>query len=187
MPRPIVPRISIVTPTIPERADLMREAAISVRAQTLPFNVYEHVVQMDRQHKGCSWAVNQGVEKARGEFLLVFPDDDIMLPPCLEMLLARIDEGDIIYSPPLVRQGIGNHFWGEPPEIPSFGLMRKSLFLELGGYDEDAKREEDRKLWTKALEAGKTFVRIERPLYVYGFHFDADGQIRNKSYAGTSR
>jgi glycosyltransferase involved in cell wall biosynthesis len=175
-------------PTIPERADLRREMLLSLEAQTLERSLYEVIVSEDPEHRGCSWAVNQGVARAKGEFLLIVPDDDLLLPPALEMLLEQVGEGDIIYSPPLVRQGIGDHFWGEPPEIPSFGLMRRSLFLELGGYDESARREEDRKLWMKALEAGKTFVRIPRPLWVYGFNFDDDGKLRNKSYnQGVSR
>ena len=176
-------RISVVTPTIPPREKILRECILSVGAQTLDASEYEHLIGLDEAYAGCAVTVNRLVSKAQGEYLLVFPDDDILFPAALETLLEHAHEGDVVYSPPLVRGNNGTHFYGTPPGIPSFGLMRTELFRSLGGYDETTKREEDRKLWTKVLEAGGTFVRIDWPLWVYGFNFAEDGKPRNKSYA----
>jgi hypothetical protein len=81
-----------------------------------------------------------------------------------------------VYAPPLVSQNGSHHFFGEPPRIPSFALIRRTLWHQLGGYDETLTREEDRGMWTKALEHGATFVRVDEPLWVYRFHGG------NKSY-----
>jgi hypothetical protein len=76
-----------------------------------------------------------------------------------------------VYAPPLVT---GNEdrwwFYQAPPLIPSFALIRKSLWLELGGYDETLQNEEDRSMWTKALDAGALFKRVDEPCWVYRQH-----------------
>jgi glycosyltransferase involved in cell wall biosynthesis len=155
---------------------MLRECQLSVAAQTEPAEVYEHLILVDDERKGCAWAMNQLAARARGYWLLPLADDDLILPGCLTALLNRSSEGDIIYSPPFVSMNGDGHFWGVPPQIPSFALIRRDLWMSLGGYDESLIREEDRRLWTKALEQGATFVRIPEPLWVYRFHGG------NKSY-----
>ncbi len=54
--------------------------------------------------------------------------------------------------------------------IPSCALIRASLWRDLGGYDETLKREEDRNLWVKVLDAGARFVRVDDPTWVYRQH-----------------
>jgi hypothetical protein len=97
-------------------------------------------------------------------------DDDLLLPGCLASLLAG-QEADVIYSPPLVT---GNEdrwwFYQEPPVIPAVALIRRTLWDDLGGYDETLSREEDRNLWVKAIEAGATFWRVLEPCWVYRQH-----------------
>jgi glycosyltransferase involved in cell wall biosynthesis len=176
--------VSVLTPSIPERAAMLAECKLSVAAQTEPHDIYEHLVLVDQERRGCSWAMNQLAVRAHGEWLLPLADDDLLLPRCLYALLSRSSEGDIIYSPPLVSGNGSQHFFGAPPEIPSFALIRRSLWFELGGYDEDTRREEDRKLWTRALEQGATFVRVEEPQWIYRFSSLPDGTPRNKSYNG---
>jgi hypothetical protein len=73
-----------------------------------------------------------------------------------------------VYSPPLV-SGNEDRWWffQAPPVIPSTALIRRSLWDRLGGYDEGAVREEDRKMWVKAVEMGARFVRVDEPCWVY--------------------
>lgn len=171
--------VSVLTPTIDTRATLLEECLLSVRAQTLPDTLYEHLYALDTHRHGCSRTMNHLASQASGEWLLPLADDDLILPGALAALLAKAAEGDVIYSPPLVWGNGDTHFFGEPPRIPSFALIRTSLWRQLGGYDESAVREEDRKLWVRALEAGARFVRVDsEPTWVYRFHGG------NKSYRG---
>ena len=176
---PPKPRVSVLTPTIIQRTCLLRECEASVAAQTV--RDFEHLVLLDKNGEGCAVTMNRLARRAKGEWLLPLADDDLLLPGCLEALLARSGSGDIIYAPPLVT---GNEdrwwFFQEPPVIPSFALIRKQLWDDLGGYDETLKREEDRNLWVAALDAGARFVRVDEPCWVYRQHGG------NKSFAAAA-
>lgn len=159
--------VSVLTPTILERAELLAECIASVDAQT--FDDYEHLVGVDEDREGCAVTMNRLARKAQGEWLLPLADDDMVLPGALEALLHHADSLDtIVYSPPLVT---GNEdrwwFFQSPPAIPSFALISATLWEQLGGYNEQLKREEDRDLWTRALAADARFVRVDRPTWVY--------------------
>ena len=120
-------------------------------------------------NRAAAWAV--------GDWLIPLADDDLLLPRCVETLLGHADGFDVVYAPPLVT-GNEDRFWffQAPPVIPSFALIRASLWRQLGGYDKSLRREEDRDLWTRALEVGARFKRVDEPCWVYRQH---DG---NKSF-----
>jgi glycosyltransferase involved in cell wall biosynthesis len=161
--------VSVLTPTIVGREQFLIECSASVRAQTVA--AHEHLIGLDTKREGCSVKMNSLASQATGEWLLPLADDDLLLPGCLAALLAHADEGEIIYSPPLVT-GNEDRFWffQAPPVIPSFALIRADLWHELGGYDETLAHEEDRDMWVKALAAGARFVRVDEPTWVYRQH-----------------
>ncbi|MEN3337128.1 MAG: hypothetical protein V7647_804, partial [Acidobacteriota bacterium] len=176
----VTPLVSVLTPSIPERAEMLSECEASVAAQT--FGDWEHLVVVDEARKGCAVTMNRLAADAQGDWLLPLADDDLLLPGCLRALLDRTDDADVIYAPPLVT---GNEdrwwFFQAPPAIPSFALIRAELWRELGGYDESLLREEDRDLWVRALAAGARFVRFDdEPCWVYRQHSG------NKSFAGAA-
>ena len=170
--------VSVLTPSIEERWKLLDECIASVKAQTFPDFDYEHLVRVDLEREGCSKTMNKLAAEAQGEWLLPLADDDLLLPGCLETLLRHTADADIVYAPPLVT---GNEdrwwFFQAPPAIPSFALIRRDLWFELGGYDETLSREEDRAMWVKALDGGARFVRVDEPCWVYRQHHG------NKSFA----
>lgn len=174
--------VSVLTPTIPSRAQLLLECQHSVAAQTVP--VHEHLVHLDEERRGCAWTMNHLAEQATGEWLLPLADDDLLLPGAISTLLDHTDQADVVYAPPLVWGNTDTHFWGDPPRIPSFALVRASLWRSLGGYDNKRRREEDRDLWMRAMNAGARFVKAATgPTWVYRFSHNPDGTPRNKSYA----
>ena len=166
---PTGPAVSVITPSIPERARFLAECEKSVAAQTIA--VHEHLIELDTQRRGCAKTVNSLVRRAKGEWLIPLADDDLLLPGALETLLAHSTDADIVYSPPLVT---GNEdrwwFYQAPPLIPSTALIRDDLWRTLGGYDETLSREEDRNLWVKAVAYGARFVRVDEPTWVYRQH-----------------
>ena len=141
--------MSIVTPSIPERADYLYELERSVEGQT--FEQWEHLVEIDKERQGCAATVNKLAHEARGEWLLIMADDDILLPRALAILLEHSENADVVYSPPLVWGNDSKHFFGKPPYIPSFGLIYMDLWREIGGY-KDVNREEDRQLLDRGHE-----------------------------------
>jgi glycosyltransferase involved in cell wall biosynthesis len=154
---------------------MLEECIASVTAQTYPD--HEHLIGVDEERQGCSFVMNQLAEQAVGEWLLPLADDDLILPGCLATLLASSAEADIVYAPPLVWGNGSKHFFGTPPYIPSFALIRSELWRTLGGYAPGLVREEDRDLWVRAIAAGARFVRADSaPTWIYRFH------AGNKSY-----
>lgn len=165
----IPPVVTVITPAILGREPLLLECERSVTAQT--FEMWEHLILLDDEGAGNSVTVNRLVAEAKGEWLLPLADDDLLLPGCMSILLLHAADADIVYAPPLVN---GNEdrwwFYQAPPLIPSFALIRAELWNELGGYDETLAHEEDRRMWTKALDAGARFVRVDEPCWVYRQH-----------------
>ena len=162
------PSVSVITPSIPERERYLEELIASAEAQT--FKNFEHIWQIDYSRLGCAWMVNHLAEKAKGEWLLICADDDLLLPRCIETLMEYADDADIVYSPPLVWGSDSKHFFQAPPYIPSFGLIYMDLWREIGGY-KDVSREEDRQFWIEAMRLGAKFVRADKePTWVYRLH-----------------
>lgn len=161
------PLVSVITATIPERAEWLAECEASVRAQTV--GCWEHLILLDKEREGCSVMVNRLVAEAQGDWILPLADDDMLLPACLETLLAHSRDADVVYSPPLV-WGLHDPWWyfQAPPAIPATALVRADLWRSLGGYDEAVVREEDRGMWIKAVEREARFVRAsDSPTWVY--------------------
>lgn len=172
------PLVSVLTPTIAGRESFLEECLHSVESQTTDVKV-EQLVGIDQERAGCSVTMNRLAARARGAWLIPLADDDLMLPGAIRTLTEtqKLSDADIVYSPPLVWGNGETHFFGEPPCIPSFALIRTKLWRDLGGYDEERKREEDRNLWRAAMDAGAVFVRAsDAPTWVYRFHGG------NKSY-----
>lgn len=171
--------VSVLTPSIPERAAMLEECKASVSGQLVEAASWEHLIEVDEARRGCAVTMNRLAARAKGEWLLPLADDDLLLPNCIQTLLDNTAEADIVYPPPLVWGEPAEWFTQAPPVIPSLALIRASLWRELGGYDETRLREEDRDLWIKALAAGARFVRADRqPTWVYRLNHGG-----NKSFA----
>lgn len=163
--------VAVLITSIPERAHLLKECMASVRSQTLPPD--EVHVNVDDDHLGCAVSANKLVKLAKSEWIVPFADDDLLLPGCLETLMpvARRNPDAVVYAPPLVWGQPQEWFTQAPPCIPSFCVMPRAMWWELGGYDEGCSREEDRKMWIRAMAAGVEFIRVDHtPTWVYRHH-----------------
>lgn len=101
-------RVSVVIPTY-QRASLLAETLEMIRAQTLkPFEIIvcddgstdatdavvaadPSVVYIKSQRRGMPGNLNAGLERARGEYVMVCHDHDIYMPDMLEKLAAALD------------------------------------------------------------------------------------------------
>jgi glycosyltransferase involved in cell wall biosynthesis len=164
-----LPLVSVVTPSVPERAGMLEQACASVQAQTC--RDWEHLVLVDSGYVGCARTVNRLAEEAIGKWLFILADDDLLHPGCLQAHLDAAEDGlDIIYGPPNVEGEDPGTFHGEPPGIPSASLIRWTMWEYLRGYDERLGQREDRDLYERAQGLGYQFARIPDGYWTYRFH-----------------
>jgi hypothetical protein len=132
------------------------------------------LILLDEERRGCAATVNELAGGAVADWLFILADDDLMLPRCLELLMAasKAQAGvGVFYSPPLVWGEDGAQFCASPPNIPSAALIGRELWEKIGGYSLDAPSAEDGVFWRQVEQRGATFVRVdEHPTWVYRFH-----------------
>jgi hypothetical protein len=147
--------IAVLTPSLPERAEMLVEAMASVRAQTLKPSI--HVVGIDHDRVGIGRMLNQLAASVEAEWLARLDDDDLFEPNHLEVLASGPEQADVIYTWCEVRpRALGDAVLPVPPVlgpsgwtpnqefdadrlrernyIPATTLIRKSLWHELGGW-----------------------------------------------------
>jgi glycosyltransferase involved in cell wall biosynthesis len=139
--------VTVVTPSIPSRREMLLEAMASVDEQTLA--PAAHIVVIDHAGIGGETTRNQGLDAVRTEWVAFLDDDDRFLPQHLERLVAhqQATGADLVY-PWFEMDGItdelgwfgwfGKEFDGDVLRtsnyIPSTTLVRTSLAREVDGF-----------------------------------------------------
>jgi glycosyltransferase involved in cell wall biosynthesis len=136
----------------------------------------ERVRVIQQENRGCPGAFDTGFREAQGEFVALCPADDIWEPEKIEWQqdsLRRHPEVDVVFGAAR-RFGLGKGDHARPartdvldgswlgPEMyrrnlipdPS-AVVRRSLYLDLGGYEPLVG--EDYEFWMRALASGAVF------------------------------
>lgn len=157
---------------------MLAECCESVRAQTV--QPLEHLVGIDYARVGTTANMNRLAAAAKGNWLAVVADDDLILPHHLEALLQPAN-ADIVYSEPRVE----GEEWGligpvdvravadHAPTPPATCLIRTALWRKLGGYRGGRFADgipEDHDLWVRAAKAGARIAYVPEVTWVYRFH-----------------
>ena len=179
--------ISVITPTIPPRADLLARAVASVVHQTI--SPASHIIEWDLNHEGPAVTRNRAIQKADTEWLAFLDDDDAWYPYHLEQCLAHANEtgADLIY--PIWKYGHLSDPLGlfcrdfDPDElrernyIPICTLVRTEWVRKVGGFPtgDDIPRInwqpcEDWGLWLRLLDAGCRFEPLWQVTWQYSVH-----------------
>ena len=95
-------KISVLTPSIPERRRLLYECIQSVKYQTVEGSSIEHRVWVDERREGCARTMNRLAKQATGDWFIPLADDDLLLPGAIFNLLACAASADVVYAPPLI-------------------------------------------------------------------------------------
>ena len=164
----------MLTPTLPERVKLLQQCTRSVEAQTVKVT---QLVSLDRERLGPQLVRNRLALQAETEWLLPLDDDDLLDPDCVEVLLERSEDADIVY--PFCRMDGRSDGWCPNRLfnakrlfrlnfIPNTALVRTDLFRLLGGYRKV--QLEDWDLWQRAFLHGARFRCVPEVLWSYRFH-----------------
>lgn len=172
--------VAVITPTLPERHDLLEQAMDSVHRQTVRPN--EILVGIDLDGEGPAVIRNRLADQTKAEWLAFLDDDDVWYPHHLETLLGKAHGADVVYPDCEVT---GNHpgltcnadFNREALErgnyIPVTVLIRRAAF-NAGGQFNPADRFEDWGLWLRLSRLGARFVHV--PVVTWCYRFGADRQ-----------
>lgn len=206
-----IPKVSIIIPTY-NRAHLIKQTLKSVQAQT--FSSWECLIiddgstddtqyvlktfleederikyfKRDLTHqKGPSGCRNQGLDLAKGEFLIFFDSDDIVHPRVLEICLDLLDSEDLEYC-----RFNKTPFWGDWnghfDEVTKFKsqyldrdvitamvtnqlpfacctVMWRRKAIASKRFNEDLSYAEEWEYYTRLLLSGMKGISIDRSLY----------------------
>ena len=200
----VVDSVSVIVPHF-NRPDLVREALLSIHAQTVkPAEVLlvddgsspEHqekltslsdlaTILVSPQNAGVSAARNLGAHHARSQWLAFLDDDDLWLPDKLERQIRYIEahpEVKALGGGMIMRSSEGlEEYWGEKntykvtlahalcftASMSGSLLIRRDVFLNLGGFDTRLSHMEDYEFGIRLLASGCETHFLGEPLFVY--------------------
>lgn len=136
--------VTVCTPTIPPRGQLLTRAMQSVMAQTV--KPLAHLIMSDFQKVGAPKMLDACLRTAQTEWVAILADDDEFLPHHLETLwnLVQDQDADIGYThfrySNLPDAGHLERFRGvpfdydNPRQMTGVYMGRREYLLELGGH-----------------------------------------------------
>jgi glycosyltransferase involved in cell wall biosynthesis len=185
--------VTVITPTLPERSELLRECVASVEAQT--FAPAAHLIVVDSEREGTGATLNKLWPGVKTEWVAVLADDDLIDPHHLQTLLGMASlveyegQAHIVYSycrvtgrkdgwnpnRPFSAWGVrqGTH------PIPATALIRRSLIERVGGWRDPEEGYEDQDFWKRALDVEARFVCVRRITWTYRFHGQNVSAVNN--------
>jgi len=142
---------------------------------------------VSEKDNGQSHAFNKGFAKAKGEFYLWVNADDLLLPFSLEIAKESInkypkqkwfvantifiDENNKILN--CAKGPVWNDFFIKNGVIYVYGptsIFHKSLFIEVGGFDESLYYTMDTDLWMRFKNNKYKFMRIPKYFWAFRIH-----------------
>lgn len=140
------------------------------------------VVLLRQRNSGLSAARNAGCRAAQTSLLLALDADDMLPADALRSLKRGLDRDPTAGFSYGVTQLFGE--WTGLVRMPDWdpyrllyrhtigptALTRRTLFEDLGGYDEEMKVYEDWEFWLRAVERGWHGVRVPEVTFLYRRH-----------------
>jgi len=142
-----------------------------------------------------SSALNNAVKYASGTWIKECHDDDFLTPNCLQDLWDAREGGDIIYANAInFRDGETTGRLYKPPEFISLFtflpiihnpchaatiFFKRSMFLAVGGFDENLSHAEEYEFYFNILSKGYKFKYCDSTVAWYRLHGTQDTHILN--------
>jgi hypothetical protein len=139
--------VTVCTPTIPPRGDLLARSIRSVAEQTVKPEA--HLIMVDLHKQGAPVMFDKTIKQATTEWVAILSDDDELLPHHLETLwdLVTSKKADIGFThfrySGLSDAGHLEQFRGvpfdnnNPRQMTGVFLAKRELLLEVGGHSTD--------------------------------------------------
>ena len=142
---------------------------------------------------GCfSKNFNHAAKIAKGRYLKILADDDLLTPNCLTDLVKNIGNNPLVYANAINFNERGESVYKSPPVDLNFLikykssnlhggtiLFKKDIFLKYGGYDEKLKCCEEYDYYLNLLSRGYKFSYIDAIVYKYRKHEGQKSRFAN--------
>lgn len=148
----------------------------------------------NKYNLGLGASLAQGVEIARGDYVIRIDADDLCFPDRLDRQVRFLDEyPDVdvlggaaveinaegktgrVRRMPITHEKIIQNIWACPFIHPTVAFRRKRI-LAVGNYNATLRRRQDYELWFRCARQGLRFANLQDPLIYY--RFDADTHRR---------
>ena len=172
----------------PAKLDLLRRYWSDPRVRLYKDNVQDP--DRRRNKTRCAVLINIGIQLARGKYVTYLCDDDYFLPPRLELMVKRLDQGDcqVVYGSQYAE------YLGRPEtrwvrldasqvlasayccvDISEVMHTRQAA-LDVGGWDEDIRhfRIPDAVFWNRLTNAGHLFYPVPEFTEVHRYWADSE-------------
>lgn len=168
--------MTVITPTIPGREQLLEECRDSVLGQTHP--AVQHLVGVDERREGPATVRNRLVAQSQSEWILPLDDDDLLDADCVERLVAASQGADVTYSwcRMLGRTDgwVPNKLYAEyalfrQNYIPNTALIRRDMWNLIGGHRPGVHME-DWLAWITMVQHGAKFRCLPEVTWSYRHH-----------------
>lgn len=153
--------ITVISPTIPGREDLLVECHASVQALGLP-----HLIEIDVDGAGPAAIRNRLIEQVTTEWTLFLDDDDVLYPNYVDTVTPHLPESDVVYTAwrltgatdPFPLPSFDPVALRQHNIIPVTACVRTDVLRRVGGFP-DAELE-DYALWLRLLDHGYRFTYV---------------------------
>jgi glycosyltransferase involved in cell wall biosynthesis len=181
-------KLTIVTPTLPERGARLGVAHQSVLNQTLP--VHEHLIRLDSERRGPAEIRNALVDLVETEWVLFLDDDDWLDTDYVEAVMDHLtDKNDVVYTwchrigfEDNLDKPFNARSLRKANFIPVTACVKVETFRKVGGFPLDVAYE-DWGLWIKILDAGGRFRLVPKKKWTYERHKESRTHSNQKSIA----
>jgi len=194
----VIPSISIIIPTLnrPKKLDFLikrlsgqisdlDELIIVDDSDSIQKKIFERIIgdsgiYVHRgQVLGVSSARNYGAKIAKGDYLLFLDDDDDFTESWLSDFRNELGpDPDIVYcdmelvNPDGSKKLIKNEGLKRKVVIPGAWIIKKSIFLEIGGFDERLKFGENTELFFRLDKKRRDGIFIQKANFIYNQSLD---------------
>jgi glycosyltransferase involved in cell wall biosynthesis len=163
--------VTIITATIPTRAELLARAVKSVEEQTL--QPAAHLIMEDTEKIGGAAVLDKLLKKVKTKYVAVLDDDDELLPRHIEAIYTSITESDADLVYPWFRyQTSGNaghleRYFGvawsndDVHQVPMTWIAKTLTIKRAGGFSEGYVTE-SMELDSSGNRIGYDFILIQR-------------------------
>lgn len=161
--------LTVITPTIDGREELLADCIASVLDQTV---FVQHLIGLDVDKEGPAVARNRLVDQVETDWVLFLDDDDVIDPDFIETVQPHFKTSDLVYT--WCRKN-----FDYPTDLPFDGpalrernvipvtvCLRVDAFRAVGGFSPDVAHE-DWSLWLKLLDIGARFTCVPEHKWEY--------------------